>query len=92
MITVNVALQKACNMSSSYDGDGFSNNCNAAVNNNSGTVYVTDNCIHTAENDTYPHWSVNLGQPYVIHSITVYARGKTATRSVHQWEWQGSAV
>ena len=78
----NIAIRKSCSMSSMYTPTTypyFTNNCSAAINGNTGTTYSNGNCIHTASNDNHPNWTVNLGQKYTIHWITIYFRGKTVT-------------
>ena len=63
-------------MSSVYKDDK-NNKCSAAINDDNGTTYTNGNCIHTAKNDSHPHWTVILGHEYTIHWITIYFRGKT---------------
>ena len=77
----NVAQGKPCNVSSiHYSGAGsdrWGNPCTVANNGNTSMAYTKGNCIHTTENDAFPHWSVNLGQPYAIHKVTIIPRGET---------------
>ena len=76
-----MAKGKSCNMSSIFragtGSNGWGNPCTAAINGNTNKVYVIGNCIHSAKNDAFPHWSVNLGQPYAIHKVTIIPRGET---------------
>ena len=77
-VSGNVAQGMPCNISTMHWSDGymFSNPCGAANNGNTSTEYEDGNCIHTAFSDPHPEWTVYLGQDYVIHSITIYARGR----------------
>ncbi|KAL8606158.1 hypothetical protein ACOMHN_067141 [Nucella lapillus] len=67
---VNVATSKTYNQSST----SFGSSSNAA-NGNTGGTYSSTNCIHTAVNgDLSPWWEVDLGQPYPVYNIDVWAR------------------
>ena len=78
----NIAFNKSCTMSSMFTSDYyayFNNTCYTAINGNTSTDYAEGNCIHTADGDEHPHWTLSLGQEYTIHWITIYARRKTVT-------------
>ena len=78
----NIAIGKSCRLSSIFTSSHFvyfPNDCSTAINNNTQTTYVDGNCIDTADGDKHPHWTVNLGQEYTIHWVTIYARRKTVT-------------
>ena len=67
----NVARGKMCNMSSLWV---TSRHANAAVNGNTGGSWGSNNCIHSGDNDQSPWWEVNLGRPYPVYRIIVFAR------------------
>ncbi|XP_070193879.1 fucolectin-like [Littorina saxatilis] len=67
----------------------FSPGCGGAVNGNTSGVYMDDgsNCIHTSGKQNNSWWEVNLGRPYAVHSITVWARGEiTGTNFLFRME------
>ncbi|XP_070192173.1 receptor-type tyrosine-protein phosphatase mu-like isoform X2 [Littorina saxatilis] len=71
----NVALNKACNMSSQYGNTNNRHPPEAAANGNTNGSYLrTTNCIHTALYDSAPWWQVDLGRMYSVHRIVVWAR------------------
>ncbi|XP_025108246.1 multiple epidermal growth factor-like domains protein 10 [Pomacea canaliculata] len=74
----NVAVNKPCSISSLYVENNLSNDCSAAINGNTNTTFVTEktspNCINTDEYHSNPIWSVNLGQNFFVHRITIYGR------------------
>ena len=50
------------------------NEC-AAVNKNTSGIYDNNtNCIHTGRGDKQPWWQVDLGRPYPVYNITIWAR------------------
>lgn len=78
-----MALGKTARASSLYNNTqyGASGPACLAVNGNTATTFITadkDNpaCVHTADNDYYPYWEVDLGGQYPISSITVYGRNE----------------
>ena len=70
-VAENVALGKTCRMSSKLQAQ----NDYAAVNNNTSGIYDNStNCIHTGRGDKQPWWQVDLGRPYPVYNITIWAR------------------
>ena len=68
--TENVALHKACNMSSRWNSH---RSVDAAVNNKTSGKYDATNCILTNQTDYNPWWEVDLSRPYPVYNITVWA-------------------
>ncbi|KAL8589407.1 hypothetical protein ACOMHN_021559 [Nucella lapillus] len=69
---VNVARGKTYSQSSAYPDQGPSSR---AANGDTGGDFFSANCIHTAQDgDLNPWWEVDLGQPYPVYNIDLWAR------------------
>ncbi|KAL8617487.1 hypothetical protein ACOMHN_062698 [Nucella lapillus] len=69
---VNVATGKTYNQSSLWSTELPSSH---AANGDTGGTFSSANCIHTKENgDLNPWWEVDLGQPYPVYNIDLWAR------------------
>ena len=69
-------------MTSTYTDDRFENFCGAAINGNTGTDYVSGNCVHSSTSEISPSWTVDLGQEYLIVNITIFARNLGKSKRV----------
>ncbi|XP_025108636.1 multiple epidermal growth factor-like domains protein 6 [Pomacea canaliculata] len=83
----NVALGKAARLSSVYDTNEVSGPACLAVNGNRDETFRpinqfpdSPNCVHTGYGDLSPFWEVDLGQDFLITSITVIGRNTQITR------------
>lgn len=79
----NVALGKAARLSSVYNTNEVSGPACLAVNGNSDQTFRpinqfpdSPNCVHTGHGDQSPFWEVDLGEDFLITSITVIGRNK----------------
>ncbi|XP_070192179.1 receptor-type tyrosine-protein phosphatase epsilon-like [Littorina saxatilis] len=71
----NVAFNKPCKMSTHLSWNGRQHLPGVAVNGDTvGNFIDTDNCIHTRQGGIPPWWEVDLGRPYPVHSVVVWAR------------------
>ena len=50
-----------------------------AVDGNKNVIYSGDSCTHTDYADE-PWWSVDLGKPYLVHSVQVTNRDEESYR------------
>ncbi|KAL8575656.1 hypothetical protein ACOMHN_028677 [Nucella lapillus] len=79
---VNVATGKTYRQSSKYNSSESSSR--GANRDTGGTYLSTANCIHTKLNgDLNPWWEVDLGQPYPVYNIDLWARTKCEWNSLH---------
>jgi hypothetical protein len=72
---VNVAFNKTATSSSTYVTIyGWKGEACKAVNGRTDRQFSPNNCIHTADGDKNPSWSVDLGQPNMITGISIHRR------------------
>ena len=75
-------MGKVTNQSSTaYDGIS-----SRAVDGNKNVVYSSGSCTHTGYTDDRPWWSVDLGKPYLVHSVQVTNRADVAPERLSNFD------